>query len=446
MESLKADVGRIRSIVRAAIAFMYVLLAWWLRVVQTVLYMVGIIWPSVESLLQHASSLGDERPFPAADTPSRIRIVERAGRRFLALGTEEVVVVGGNYVLKHYPWFPSPSDVEEDCRTVVANLKKASWTVPGKRVVPCLRLGCLWSGAMPTPGVLDPTWVAKLRETVAIFERYGIYCFLEVHQDAMCSTNGGEGIPHWVAEHFQASPQTPSNESYVVSPSHPLAIALPRRLEWLWRRVVSVATAEGEDDPWMAFSVDDKAAGRDPSLMNIGNPSLRLNNYGESWRNGVLFLSQQVNNLASRLYRSHRAAADAGRDRIVFDGYVQLLRCLADVWKAHGNVIALETMNEPPLGGVWDVFLGRPSRLLRVRSELWRFQAAALEALEAAGVDDVPIAVTDIGQALPGFSLATTALAALDPIPWGVWGTLRRWAKANRLLLSFHYCTLPLRP
>ena len=45
------------------------------------------------------------------------------------------------------------------------------------------------------------------------------------------------------------------------------------------------------------------------------------------------------------------------------------------------NVVALETLNEPPMGGLWDAFVGRPSRLLRMRSELWRFQAAALAAL-----------------------------------------------------------------
>jgi hypothetical protein len=33
------------------------------------------------------------------------------------------------------------------------------------------------------------------------------------------------------------------------------------------------------------------------------------------------------------------------------------------------------------MGGLWDAFVGRPSRLLRMRSELWRFQAAALAAL-----------------------------------------------------------------
>ena len=257
------------------IAFYF--LALYLRILQSALYLFGFGWSSIERCLQYASALGDERMHPKADSPQRIRVVERAGRRFLALGEEEVVVVGGNYVLKHYPWFPSAEDVEEDCALVCANLAKSQFNVQGKRVVPCWRLGCLWSGAMPTPGVLDPAWVKKLHETVAIFAKHGIYCFLEVHQDAMCSTNGGEGIPHWVAEHFQAHPEY-AGASYLVSPSHPLSIALPKWMEPLWSKLVKIQTAPGDENPWHAFSVDDNSPGRDPSLMNIGNPSIRLNN------------------------------------------------------------------------------------------------------------------------------------------------------------------------
>ena len=283
VDALFAKVDQISTPKSAAAArflvtrFAFYLLALYLRIVQSCLYLFGFGWSSVERCLQYASALADERPLPKADTPERIRIVERAGRRFLALGEEEVVVVGGNYVLKHYPWFPSPEDVEEDCALVCANLAKSNFQVQGKRVVPCWRLGCLWSGAMPTPGVLDPSWVAKLHETVAIFAKHGIYCFLEVHQDAMCSTNGGEGVPHWVAQHFQAHPEY-LGASYLVSPSHPLAIALPEWLRPLWSRFLTIQTAPGDEDPWHAFSVDDQAPGRDPSLMNIGNPSIRLNN------------------------------------------------------------------------------------------------------------------------------------------------------------------------
>ena len=113
-----------------------------------------------------------------------------------------------------------------------------------------------------------------------------------------CATNGGEGVPVWVAQHFQARPETAAGEPYLVSPSHPLEIALPRLLQPLWGRLVSVQTS-GEEDPWRAFSVEDETPGRPATLMNLGNPSIRLNNYGESWRSGVLFLSKQVQSLAS---------------------------------------------------------------------------------------------------------------------------------------------------
>ena len=76
------------------VRFAFYLLALYLRLVQSWLYLFGFGWRSIERCLQYASALGDERALPKADTPERIRVVERAGRRFLALGEEEVVVVG----------------------------------------------------------------------------------------------------------------------------------------------------------------------------------------------------------------------------------------------------------------------------------------------------------------------------------------------------------------
>jgi hypothetical protein len=35
-------------------------------------------------------------------------------------------------------------------------------------------------------------------------ERQGVHVFLDMHQDAFSTTNGGEGIPYWVAADFQA--------------------------------------------------------------------------------------------------------------------------------------------------------------------------------------------------------------------------------------------------
>ena len=33
----------------------------------------------------------------------------------------------------------------------------------------------------------------------------GVHVFLDMHQDAYSTTNGGEGIPYWVAADFQES-------------------------------------------------------------------------------------------------------------------------------------------------------------------------------------------------------------------------------------------------
>mmetsp|Transcript_76903 Transcript_76903/g.152199 ORF Transcript_76903/g.152199 Transcript_76903/m.152199 type:complete len:549 (-) Transcript_76903:91-1737(-) len=374
----------------------------------------------------HSTVIANARP--------RIVIAEEAGRRFLQLGNEEVVAVGGNYVLKAAPWFLPVEDVEADAKLMADNLKQSGWSPEGKRAVPIVRLGALWEGAMPSPGQFDASWIAALRATIETFARHGIYCFIESHQDALCSSNGGEGIPWWVADAFRQQPEH-ADAAYVVSPSTPLELALPRCLQCL-PCLPKIQTAPGDKDPWKPFSVEDGS--RDASLMNIGNRSIRMNNYGASWKQGILFLSKQVQNVASRLYRSH-----SGADRAIFDHYVEFIKLLASVWRDHSTVIAIELWNEPPMGGLWDFFAGRPSRLLRMRSDLWRFQGATLEALDAAGASDVVVCVTDIGQACPAFSAATWTMAKIDPVPTPVKALLRNWATANRLMLSFHYYAPP---
>ena len=458
------------------------LLALWLHLLQTLLLWAGYHSPNLAAVLDWLAR--SDGPPPPADHPQRIRVVERRGRRILALGDDEVVVVGGNYVLKAAPWFPPPEDVARDCRAVVANLARGSWRVPGKRVVPCWRLGCLWSGAMPSPGRLDPEWVARLEETVSTFEAHGIYCFLEVHQDAMCATNGGEGVPVWVAQHFQARPETAAGESYLVSPSHPLEIALPRLLQPLWGRLVSVQTS-GEEDPWRAFSVEDEAPGRPATLMNLGNPSIRLNNYGESWRSGVLFLSKQVQSLLpphllgsphmspylpisppgaeprlaplplaprrrrpARL-RGLRRAARVPRRRL--EGARQRDRHRDAQRAADGRAVgplhrAAVAAAPLPLRAVALPGGGarRARRARRVSPRISPYLPGSPHISPyLPGVRGVPVCVTDVGQALPGFSLATLLLALCDPIPWAAWRTYRRWAAGGRLLLSFHYYAPP---
>ena len=74
------------------------------------------------------------------------------------------------------------------------------------RVEPVLRVGCLWSGAMPQQaGSIDPGWASALEDTIEAAAQAGVYVFLEAHQDALAPTNGGEGIPAWVASHFQTN-------------------------------------------------------------------------------------------------------------------------------------------------------------------------------------------------------------------------------------------------
>ena len=140
-----------------------------------------------------------------------------------------MLLLGGNYVLKAPPYFPPVEQVEKDAAAMAEGARLMSYTPSyARRVLPCVRLGCLFEGAMPTrpkaPGLsgIDSAWAEALEATVAAFARHGVYVFLDNHQDALCASTGGEGLPYWMAEELQ---QRSPHEHLTISPSHPLTLA-----------------------------------------------------------------------------------------------------------------------------------------------------------------------------------------------------------------------------
>eukprot|EP00930_Biecheleria_cincta_P049709 TRINITY_DN34906_c0_g1_i1.p1 TRINITY_DN34906_c0_g1~~TRINITY_DN34906_c0_g1_i1.p1 ORF type:complete len:571 (-),score=99.10 TRINITY_DN34906_c0_g1_i1:56-1768(-) len=353
----------------------------------------------------------------------------------LLRGGQEVVLLGGNYVLKAQPYFPDLEVVRQDARHIAHGVKVMKYRHPDKQILPCVRLGALFEGAMPQEGAgIDAGWAAKLEAVVEAFAAEGVYVFLDIHQDALSTTNGGEGLPWWIAAHMQKTAR--HGEAYIVSPDHPMSPILP---EWLSNMLKAalphapqVKTAKGEHkDPWHAYAVGNHAG--NPAFMNVGNLNMRLNNNDAAWSAGTLNLLQQTHNLAYRFWTSHKSKADR---KAIFDPYVSFVRHLCNVWENHTNVVAVELLNEPPMGGFPD-----EKKFLTMRRELFNFYSAVLKALdEPSGSLPVraPIAIEDVGGGISEGSPLMNVLA-LTPLHTDALLQLSTWAQKGQLLLSFHH-------
>lgn len=61
-----------------------------------------------------------------------------------------------------------------------------------------IRLGIFWDGVEPQPGIYDKEYLRKVRETVDLAWKYGLFTLLDMHQD-LFSCKWGDGAPAWAA-------------------------------------------------------------------------------------------------------------------------------------------------------------------------------------------------------------------------------------------------------
>ncbi|ORW15458.1 endoglycoceramidase, partial [Mycolicibacter nonchromogenicus] len=97
-----------------------------------------------------------------------------------------VLLRGLNQVYKIPPYEPSAGGFsEEDAAFLAANGFNS------------VRLGIIWAGVEPEPGVIDYAYLASIKETVEMLGRYNIVSILDMHQDLYNEEFGGEGAPDW---------------------------------------------------------------------------------------------------------------------------------------------------------------------------------------------------------------------------------------------------------
>ncbi|CAJ1494482.1 cellulase family glycosylhydrolase [[Mycobacterium] kokjensenii] len=120
-----------------------------------------------------------------------------------------VIWHGLNQVYKLAPYEPSASGFDEDDAAFLA--------ANGFNVV---RLGVIWAGVEPEPGVIDYDYLASIEDTVEILARHNIVAILDMHQDLYSGSLGGDGAPDWaVFTGGQADIDAGFPGSYFVSPA-----------------------------------------------------------------------------------------------------------------------------------------------------------------------------------------------------------------------------------
>ncbi len=102
-----------------------------------------------------------------------------------------VIMHGANQVYKGPPYTPSADGFgEDDAAFLAANGFNA------------VRVGVIWAGVEPEPGVIDYNYLASVEQTVQMLARHGIVSLLDMHQDLY---NGnlvgiGDGAPDWAVQ------------------------------------------------------------------------------------------------------------------------------------------------------------------------------------------------------------------------------------------------------
>lgn len=100
-----------------------------------------------------------------------------------------VLLHGLNSIYKIAPYTPSAGGFSDDDAQFLAD--------NGFNAV---RLGIIWAGVEPQPGVFDNAYLASIEQTVQTLADHNIRVILDMHQDTYGSVFGGEGAPEWATQ------------------------------------------------------------------------------------------------------------------------------------------------------------------------------------------------------------------------------------------------------
>src|SRR5882757_7290912 len=100
-----------------------------------------------------------------------------------------VILHGYNMVNKRPPYAPDAIGFGDDDAAFLAS--------EGYNTV---RVGVIYAGVEPSPGVYDDNYLARIEATVNTLGRHGIVSLLDFHQDLYNERFQGEGWPDWAVQ------------------------------------------------------------------------------------------------------------------------------------------------------------------------------------------------------------------------------------------------------
>lgn len=130
------------------------------------------------------------------------------GTTFVDLDGNEVILSGINLVCKDKAKGYVENVTEQDFK----DFKDLGFNL--------IRFGLIWDGVEPNPTKYDVAYLAKLKEQIKLAEKYGIYVFLDMHQD-LYSVLYSDGAPEWATiteglPHIQGEVWS---DAYLISPA-----------------------------------------------------------------------------------------------------------------------------------------------------------------------------------------------------------------------------------
>ena len=115
--------------------------------------------------------------------------VSHAGTWMTNPAGQVLIVHGLNQVYKVPPYEPAADGFsDDDAAFLAANGFNA------------VRVGVIWAGVEPQPGVYNQAYIASIEQTVQTLAAHGIASLLDFHQDLYNEQFSGEGAPAWAVQ------------------------------------------------------------------------------------------------------------------------------------------------------------------------------------------------------------------------------------------------------
>ncbi len=201
-----------------------------------------------------------------------------------------VLLHGVNVVDKRPPYLPSFDELNEADADAMRDL--------GFNVV---RLGFIWKGLEPEPGIVDRAYLARFVALVRLLTSRGLYVLVDAHQDLWNERFGGEGAPDWAV--FQPA-KDPVAFNWGLS--YFLNAPIGHAFEDFWKDRDGTQTRfiETWKEVARAFANDDGVLGYD--VLN------------EPWTTALWFVPQESSTTEPFYRRIIPALREADPDRTVF--------------------------------------------------------------------------------------------------------------------------------